>query len=73
MSEARKTEKKIKIKMNIFWNIYVLSSPNLTLFRSVTRARIYLTNNMCLRCPQKQPEVSLCRHYCSSVSGGEVM
>ena len=59
--------------MNICWNIYALSSANLTLFRSVTRARIYLTNNISLRCTQKQPEVSLCRHYCSSVSGGEVM
>jgi len=45
MSKPRKTEKKTKIKMNICWNIYVLSSANLTLFRSVTRARIYLTNN----------------------------
>ena len=59
--------------MNICWNIYVSSSANLTLFGSVTRARIYLTNNISLRCTQKQPEVSLCRHYCSSVSGGEVM
>lgn len=32
--------------MNICWNIYALSSASLTLFRSVTRARIYLTNNI---------------------------
>lgn len=39
----------------------------------VTCARIYLTNNISFPCTQKQPEVSLCRHYCSSVSGSEVM
>jgi hypothetical protein len=65
--------------MNVLWNIYALSSANLTLFRSVTRARIYLTNNITLalqlafQCTLKQPEISLCRHYCSCVSGGEVM
>lgn len=59
--------------MNICWNIYASSAANLTLFRSVTRAKIYLTNNIRLRCTQKQPEVSLCWHYCSSISEGEVM
>jgi hypothetical protein len=47
MSQARKTEKKTKIQLIILRNIYVLSST-ITFFRSVTRARIYLTNNITL-------------------------